>query len=377
MKKIFSNPIKKKKSTGKFAWLLATLVLVLGGLWWHWYDHTKKTMKETPVPAFEIKAVVPLKSAATAPPIKRKTRLVRVFFKKKTRKPHVSQSQWNHWGAAPYAHSFAEACRKAPKAIDDMNLPQPVKEHFKKVLGADCKGGREAWYTPGMQLEQVTSGPDRNHGSDWVMNDVPVAKLLVLRSPGGRSYRPGSVAETARVQEWSWTYEGKLYVWIIWHVCFNEGWRFGSPVLACATVKYAGKPGVEYRFAVLTQKRLPASACWQLCDGDDCAAPPSPCDDNCNWIGPRQIVPAGFKPLYTGKYIARYSHQSLRFPLGVEQSYIVLCDTSPRLGQSDSWVVQPDAWKNGAVAIVRVPYGGQKWPVWGSDAIDLSKFRSR
>ncbi len=187
-----------------------------------------------------------------------------------------------------------------------------------------------------------------------------------------------------------------------WHRRFFKGevaWcdpNTGEPVLAgkcgnvvgavmvsgqaCRTVDFTGKPGDEWRFAVLAQKRLPASACWQLCDGNICSAPPSPCD-HCNWIGPKSVIPAGFRPLYTGRYVAHASHQSLRFPREVEQNYVALCDMRAGLGESDSWVVSPSKWKEkkekGRVTVVRVPYGGQMFPVWGPDAIDLTKFPDR
>lgn len=367
MKSIFSGLIIKKKRKPKFAWLLMLFVIIFGlGLWWHWYSGRPiETKKPSPTVA----------KTTSIPPIKKKTHVDTPIFRKMKERHALLQAKkkWNHWGIAPYAHSFAEACRKAPEAIDSMRLPVPVKEHFKKALKFDCNGGRSKWYTPGMPLEQVTSGPDLNHVGDWVMNHVSLAELPVLRSPNGRLYRPGSVAETANVVEWRWTYEGKTYVWFIPRVCFNEGWRFGRSAPSCKTIKYEGRPGDEFRFAVFTRKYLP-SACWQLCDGDDCVAPPSPCS-SCNWIGLKRIIPSGFRPLYTGRYIARHSRQSLRFPLDVEQDYVVFCDTRPGLGQSDSWVVQPRVWLKKGTVTVHVPYGGQEWPVWGPGAVDWSKFK--
>ena len=374
MKSIFSGLIIKKEKP-KFVWLLAFVMVVgLGLLLWYWYGRTIDNTEE-PLSMMETKALVSSKPIVVVASRAQKKTHAGLNLKKKTQKPKPAsqQEKWSRWGAAPYAHSFAEACRKAPEAIDGTRLPQLVKKHFKKVFETGCRGGRRVWYTPGMSLEQMMSGPDRNHATDWVMNYVSVAELPVLRSPNGRFYLPGSVAETARVREWKWTYEGKTYIWFIPYVCFNEGWRFGPSVLACRTIKYVGKPGDEFRFAILTRERLPASACWQLCDGDDCAAPPSPCD-TCDWVGPMSVIPAGFKPLYTGKYVARHSHQSLRLPLGVEQNYVAFCDTRLNVGQSDSWIVQPNVWEKGTVTTVHIPYDGQEWPVWGSSAIDLSKF---
>lgn len=144
------------------------------------------------------------------------------------------------------------------------------------------------------------------------------------------------------------------------------------PPSSCATVAFAVKPGEEVRFSVLAQRRLPASACWQLCDGNACSALPSPCDV-CDWIGPKSVIPAGFEPLHTGRYTAHAERQTLRFPREVEANYVALCVTSDKLGESDSWIVQPSAWRG--VSIVSIPYGGQQWPAWGKDKVDMSRWK--
>jgi hypothetical protein len=177
-----------------------------------------------------------------------------------------------------------------------------------------------------------------------------------------------------------------LYVLYLPLVCFNWSWALllapvpprpiilaplpptpapvPPPLLElCAEVGYTVEPGDEVRFAVLAQKRLPSSGCWRLCDGDDCAAPPSPCDI-CDWIGPKSVIPDGFEPLHTGRYVARSAKQTLRFPREVQASYVALCVTREGFGQSNSWIVQPSAWAVGKTKVV-VPYGGQQWPVWG------------
>ena len=111
----------------------------------------------------------------------------------------------------------------------------------------------------------------------------------------------------------------------------------------CATEKYSVEPGDEVRFVVAARELLPASACWQLCDGDTCSALPSPCDEPCGWAYPESIVPAGFVPQHSGKYVAKHAKQSLRFPKEVKNNYIALCVTRAGLGQSDSWIVPPKA----------------------------------
>lgn len=129
----------------------------------------------------------------------------------------------------------------------------------------------------------------------------------------------------------------------------------------CVTLEYDVIPGDEVRFAVLARKRLPASACWELCDGAECSAPPSPCDNTCDWIGPKSVVPAGFEPLHTGRYTAHAKHQVLRFPREVTSNYVALCDERAGLGESDADVVTPQDWQGRSVH--HVP---ESWPLWGT-----------
>ncbi len=132
--------------------------------------------------------------------------------------PHI----WNRWGIAPYASSFAEACRKAPEAIDGFTaMPQPVREQFKKLLGADCSGGAEVWLTPHQKLDAMWSGGSKPH----VMQNVAVGELPVAKSPDGRPYRKGAVAESAKAHEWTFTYEGVQYALDAPDVCFNWAYR--------------------------------------------------------------------------------------------------------------------------------------------------------
>lgn len=286
---------------------------------------------------------------------------------------HAAERGWNKWGVAPYASSLGDACKNASSAIDGFKMPTAVREHFKEILGINCHGGVITWLTPDMVLKQMWSGGKHPR----VMGDVRVGELPVLTSPSGKAYRKGSVAETARALSWTWEYEGNTYTLYLPFVCFNWSWSVapatsppGRSALACATVEYTVARGDEVRFAVLARKLLPASACWQLCDGSLCSALPSPCD-TCDWIGPKSVIPAWFEPLHTGRYVAQSSTQSLRFPREVMSEYVALCASRITLGQSDSWVVQPSAWKN--TSVVSVPYGGQQWPAWGKD--DLSKWR--
>lgn len=277
---------------------------------------------------------------------------------------------WNKWNVSPYANSFTEACQRSPQAIDGFNMPPTVKDHFKSVVGSLCGGGKEVWLTPGMQLEQMWSGKSGKK-LPHLMNKKSVGELPVTTSPDGRPYRKGAVAETARAYLWEFVYEGKTYVLYLPFVCFNWSWAYGTPPqsLQCATVKYIVEPGDEVRFAVLSERRLPASACWELCDGEDCAAPPSPCD-TCDWIGPRSVIPNGQEPHHTGKYVTRARVQTLRLPEEAALNYVALCVNREGSGESNSWIIQPSAWRGSK--IVTVPYDGQEWPSWGE--VDMSKW---
>lgn len=374
------------------------IALVVGSLIvWQLQKHMRVEQKAPPAPAMSV--AEPEKVAEVAPPVEKKPAVKAVKKKKTAKKPPVplpapvrEERTWERWNAAPYATSREEACKKAPEAIDGFSFPTPVKEQFKKLLGTTCKGGTEAWLTPGTLLEEMMSGPDAHHKQSYVMRKRTVAELPVLQSPDGRPYRNGTVAETAKALAWRVEHEGKSYVLYLPFVCFNWSWKFGVPPLPpppppvlrpapvpvplppvqeeCATVEYAVQPGDEVRFAVLAQRRLPASACWQLCDGADCAAPPSPCDDPNCWREVQDTLPAGFEPQHTGKYVARSAKQSLRLPREARMNFIALCVTREWFGQSNSWIVQPSAWNAfGKKTKLHVPYGGYAWPVWGEETI--------
>lgn len=129
----------------------------------------------------------------------------------------AEESQWDKWGVAPYARNLEEACRKAPEAIDGLNLPQAVKEDFKKkVTDSFCKG-EKAYLTPDMVLEEMWTGGQKPH----VMKNKKVAELPVLKSPEGRAYNKGSVVEAAVAYVWTSVHEGKIYYLFLPWVCYN------------------------------------------------------------------------------------------------------------------------------------------------------------
>ena len=145
-------------------------------------------------------------------------------------KSHAAdESLWDKWGIAPYATSQEDACKKAPDAIDGLTSLSPeARQHFKSVLGTTCKGGTEAWLTPHQQLEQMWSGPDSHHKQPHVMVKKMVAELPVLKSPDGRLYRKGAVAETAKALSWTFAGVGKTETLFLPFVCFNWSSAFGK-----------------------------------------------------------------------------------------------------------------------------------------------------
>lgn len=273
---------------------------------------------------------------------------------------------WEKWGIDPYASSILEACAKAPKAIQGFqHMPQDVKDSFKKVLGNSCKAWIKESLTPGTRIQEMWSGIGSR---EKIIGPKEVGYISVSLAPDGRRYKEGSVSQAPVVFLWKFISEkdGKTYLLYLPLVCFNWSWGYGES-LQCATVEYLVAPGDEIRFAIFARKRLPSSACWQLCDGSECSAPPTPCD-TCDWVGPRSVIPTGLDPLHTGRYTARAEHQALRLPREAKDDFIVLCDERKGMSHSDSWIVPPTAWERfggNRTDAVRVPYGGQDWPVWG------------
>lgn len=174
---------------------------------------------------------------------------------------------WSGWGGAPYASTFAEACRKSREAITGMNLPEDAKADFIRQLGTTCAGGREVWLTPDSELSQMWSGGSRPH----IMNNVTVAELPVLRAPSGRPYRAGAVAQTARALEWTYTSgDGTTYRLILPFVCFNWSWApVEAPEMDCVEVSFDTRPGTSFRWGLgTTFGALAPSLCNAQKDGN-------------------------------------------------------------------------------------------------------------
>lgn len=132
-----------------------------------------------------------------------------------------AETTWNRFGAAPYAESLEEGCRKAPEAIDGFSLPPEVKIAFKEKVGTRClEEGVVVWFTPGDRLDEMWTGGQRPH----VLKSVNVADVPVTKSPDGRAYRKGAVSEALKAWTWSTTYQAKKYVLVLPAVCSNWSW---------------------------------------------------------------------------------------------------------------------------------------------------------
>lgn len=278
----------------------------------------------------------------------------------------ADESPWNRWSISPYASSLVEACRKAPAAIDGFkNLPSAVKTGFKQILNAtDCKGGTEVWLTPHQLLEEMWSGGASPH----VMSKKTVGELPVLKSPDGRSYRKGSVAETAKAMSWTFVHEGKSYVLYLPYVCFNWSWAFGSPPVQAAEecVEYAFNAvpvGAKVHWGVGSARGpLPPSACnaqkqgngewtaWTgecskvmqvVRDGKVITLPECTADIDFirKTIGMKATVPHRFT------YEATDVKQTLRFPKIVRDDVIYLCLEYPDRSSTCGIYMRPQDWK--------------------------------
>ncbi len=266
---------------------------------------------------------------------------------------HATEFQWKHFGAAPYATTRASAMRTRESAFRKLGLPAPV---VALLMKATAKRGSPTTLVVGDKLTAMISKGGIVH------RNVVVAFVSPVRN----------MEYAAPAEKWQVSWRGKTYTVILPKICNNWSSIVTLPpkvaVTQCLTVTYTVKVGDEVRIAIFTKdsERLPASNCWSLSDGSKVSALPSPCTV-CNWEGPLSVLPNGYKPQYTGLYIARSRTQVLRFPRAVAKEYMALCVNRASLGESDSWIVPPSAW--GTSTEVHVPYGNAQWPVWGRDAV--------
>jgi len=267
----------------------------------------------------------------------------------------ADENLWKNWGAAPYASSLGDAYKKAPQAIDGFNLPLPVKEHFKKAVLDTCKcRTTEVWLTPGMSLEQMWSGKDTKHLYAFVMQKRTVAELPVFTSPNGRSYRKGSVAETAKARSWIFAYEGKTYVLYLPYVCFNWSWTFGTPVPIpekCVELSFNAPIGGFVRWGIASDKGpLPPSICnaqrqgdgeWKSWYGkcDDCIRSPA----MNNFI--REILSDKAEIYHKYLYTVTEQNQTLRFSTDIWTDVVYICLEYPDGTRTRGVYTRPQDWK--------------------------------
>lgn len=290
------------------------------------------------------------KTAATSPPKKPQT-AVKV---KEDASPR--EEVWRHWGAAPYASSKEEACRKAPQAIDGFDIPAFVKGEFKRQVGSACSS-KEVWLVPHQPLEEMWSGGAKPH----VMKKVTVAELPVAKSPDGRSYRKGAVAQTAKAQSWLFVHEGKAYVLYLPDVCFNWAWSIVDlPTTTevarenCVEVTFNVPTGGKVRWGVgtITGPLLP-NACNAVRQGNG---------PWLSWYGECELcIPAigyiaasfGGKAEVPHKYYypTTASRQTLRFPRAIWSALVYLCLEDADAVQTCGVYIRPQDW-NGRVHIV-------------------------
>ncbi len=256
---------------------------------------------------------------------------------------HADGFAWRHFGAAPFAKTRAEAMRNRRVAFVAFGMPpRGVVRLLMKVTESP---GTPTTLVVGEKLTAMISKGGEVHYGVVVAFGSPVRHMQYA----------------APAEMWSVTWKGEVYTVYLPAICHN--WAVVVTPSKCASVTFRVKPGVWVRFGVFTKngERLP-SRCWSLTDGNIVSAAPSPCTV-CNWIGPLGVLPAGFRVEYSGLYRAHSRTQTLRFPREVTKDYIVLCVTRAGQGESDSWIIPPKVWHGNT--IMRVPYGGARWPVWG------------
>ncbi len=273
---------------------------------------------------------------------------------------HASEFRWRYFGAAPYATSRTLAMETRKSAFSKLGLPSEVVALF---MERTRTRGRTVRIVNGDRLSAMISRGGVVHRN----------VLVDFISPLGS----GKMEYAAPAERWSVTWKGRVYTLFLPEVCNNWSVRVSTKKVHtvakdCVLVTFRVIPGDIVRYAVFTDGSRLSSSCWSLSDGNITSATPSPCTV-CDWSGPLQVLPEGSLVKYSGLYRARNRVQTLRFPRGVMQRYVALCVTRAGLGESDSWVIQPSAW--GSDVSLKIPYSGQKWPVWGISKIDWSRWK--
>ena len=259
---------------------------------------------------------------------------------------------WGKWNVAPYATSLKEALQKAHAAIDSFKWEPQVKAHFDSVL-ADPRVlalADTVWLTPDLPLEQMMSGGVHPH----VMNNRPVGELPVLRSPDGRLYRKGAVAETAKALSWSWEFEGETYVLCLPLVCFNWCWFFStsSAPEQCVTLSFNAPVGGKVRWGIATiDEPFPPSACnaqrqgiegkWTAWEGqcDNCVRSEAALKFM------RTILGDNAEIFHMYLYPVTAENQTLRFSAAIRSAVVYVCVEDKSGKRSYGVYMRPQDWK--------------------------------
>ncbi|HEC94329.1 MAG TPA: hypothetical protein ENI56_03135 [Candidatus Kaiserbacteria bacterium] len=262
---------------------------------------------------------------------------------------HADGFQWRHFGAAPFAKTRVVAMRNRHDAFLALGIPAGA---VRLLMKATEKPGTPTTLVVGQKLGAMISEGGKVHHNVIVAFGSPVRHMQYA----------------APAQMWQVTWKGEVYTVYLPEICHN--WSVIVTPTKCVSDTFQVRRGDWVRLGVFTNgERLP-SDCWSLSDGGIVSAIPSPCTA-CNWIGPLSVLPEGFMVEYSGLYRAHSRTQTLRFPREVTRDYIALCVIREGLGESDSWIIPPGAWKK--TSIVHVPYGSAKWPVWGPAAITYGR----
>lgn len=248
--------------------------------------------------------------------------------------------EWRNWGAAPYAASQEEACRKAPEAIAGMDVPEAVKRQWLEQLGTNCAGGETVYLTPDIHLREMWSGGARPH----VMRDVPVAAIPVRRSPQGNALR--EVYQSAKALMWQAEYEGKVYYLYLPLICNNWAWRdvaddcvtLGFNVPVGTKVRWgAGSTTGPFKPDVCNAQREgdgPWTAWWGQCDT---------CQPAIGYI--RRLLGSGAQVFNKYLYPASQTRQTLRFGAEVQDKVVYICLEYPDGRQTCGVYMRPEDWK--------------------------------
>jgi len=255
--------------------------------------------------------------------------------------PASAAFEWRNFGADPFASSRDDAMQDRERVF---------RESFgfsiacvAEALRVTSQPGATVRLNVGDQLTVMLSG-------GFVSNPDTVIAFAPVRT---------GIEYAATAESWTIFCDGVERQILLPEICFN--WSLRTPPRGqevCLTAEFTVVPGDLVRWALLTRRPMPRSGCWEVCDGDVCSSPQTPCD-NCNWLGPLSRVPNDRVPLHSGTYTARATRQTISLPLAAGDEYLALCVDREGQGQSDGGVIEPSDWHEFTYALPP-----QVWPVW-------------